>query len=511
MTTEKANIFKLDSATLQEYKSNPFFDCMPGAEEFAECLKCQVLTKASPYVLLLENNFGMGKTHFATRFAYYLRECKIDTVYFSAWENDYIEQPFVSFSAEILKYFEKSKTVRNENLTKAAKSIYELTLNLLKSTSVTAGINILGYENSITVDNKDVIEAVEQFFNNFIKKDDFLISFKNTLKSFIAELPNHKLVIIVDELDRCRPDYAMKTLEIIKHFFDIEGLFFIVPTNMRSLQRSVKALYGIDDEKSDDTIYENYINKFFNDKFCMYEPDYLSLVKNLISKDSVNFLIKKNKLVLCDQYNSLEVLQKSIAKFSRDYKLSIREVKKICERAVYICIHSNKNINCEYIAYRLCEHESRDVNNNSSVDLTNPLSKDSKSKKAELLKFQVPQDVYKIDNTIYHQDFSNEYEIFRDRRFNSYKEFDDFYTYFNSQPPAFASFRKINDQFMRISHSYNFPLLKNYIEQKKSDIDNYRKEWDSSDDDDSIRTYYNNVIENESYIHTGAFKINKKL
>ena len=66
MSTDKANIFKLDSVTLQEYKSNPFFDCMPGAEEFAECLKCQVLTKASPYVLLLENNFGMGKTHFAT-------------------------------------------------------------------------------------------------------------------------------------------------------------------------------------------------------------------------------------------------------------------------------------------------------------------------------------------------------------------------------------------------------------------------------------------------------------
>lgn len=266
MTIDKANIFKLDETLIQEYKNNAFYDCMPGAEEFAECLKCHVLTKYTPYVLLLEDHFGMGKTHFSTRFAYYLRECQINTVYFSAWENDYIEQPFVSFSSEILKYFEKFKTAKKRNLTKTAKSIYKLVINLVKSTSITTGVNMLGNKLSTTINNKDAIEAVEKFFDNFIKKDDYLVSFKKTLKSFIKELPNHKLVIIIDELDRCRPDYAMKTLEIIKHFFDIEGLFFIIPTNIRSLQRSVKALYSIDDEFSDNALYESYINKFFNDK-----------------------------------------------------------------------------------------------------------------------------------------------------------------------------------------------------------------------------------------------------
>ena len=92
-----------------------------------------------------------------------------------------------------------------------------------------------------------MLDAGKEFINTFIEHDDYLIAFKKSLKNFIASIPAHRLVVIVDELDRCRPDYAMKTLEIIKHFFDIEGLFIIVPTNERSLQKCVKALYGIDE------------------------------------------------------------------------------------------------------------------------------------------------------------------------------------------------------------------------------------------------------------------------
>ena len=510
MTVDKANIFKFDETTeLQDYKENPFFDCMPGAEKFAECLKCHVLTKPTPYVLLLEDHFGMGKTHFSTRFAYYLRECKIDAIYFSAWENDYIEQPFVSFSAEILKYFNKSQTVKKKNLKKTALSIKELILNLAKSTSTTYGINVFGNEVSTTVNNKEAISAVEKFLNNFIERDDYLTSFKKTLKSFIEELPNHKLVIIVDELDRCRPDYAMKTLEIIKHFFDIEGLFLIVPTNIRSLQRSVKALYGIDDEASKEASYESYINKFFSDKLYMYKPEYLKLTQKLITEKNIKALLDSNKLVLNDRYNSLSVLQDKIAYYANGYKLSLREVKKICEKAIYICEHSNKNLYCEYIAYRLCEHEARIENNEIGLSLEYPLCIDIQSKKNQLLKFQTPVEVYRIGNTLYEQDFMNEYEIFRTRSFKSYKEFDDFYEFFSKQLPTFDSFRKVNDQFMRISYSYNFTALSEYIENKKIEIDNYRKEWDSSDDDSNIRAYYNNIINTEPYIHVETLKYEK--
>ena len=53
-----------------------------------------------------------------------------------------------------------------------------------------------------------------------------------------------KLVIVVDELDRCRPDYALSLLEIIKHFFNVEGVHFVLGVNLSELQNIVRARYG---------------------------------------------------------------------------------------------------------------------------------------------------------------------------------------------------------------------------------------------------------------------------
>lgn len=173
----------------------------------------------------------------------------------------------------------------------------------------------------------------------------------------------------------------------------------------------------------------------------------------------------------------------------------------------YIYEHSNKNIYCEYIAYKLCAQEARQENKISGISLENPLSIDSQSTKSQLLKFQVPKEVYTIGNTTYQQDFNREFEVFRDRNFQSYKEFDDFYAYFLKQMPNFDSFRNIQDRFMRISYSYNFAILKNYIEQKNKDINNYRKKWGSSDNDYKIKVYYDKIIKSEPFIHNESFKI----
>ncbi|PRY77226.1 KAP-like P-loop domain-containing protein [Yoonia maritima] len=56
--------------------------------------------------------------------------------------------------------------------------------------------------------------------------------------------PQKKLVIVIDELDRCRPDYALQLLEVIKHFFATPGIHFVLGTNMQELANSVRARYG---------------------------------------------------------------------------------------------------------------------------------------------------------------------------------------------------------------------------------------------------------------------------
>lgn len=495
MHKDKANIFKL-SNDLSQYNDHEFDDCMPGAKEFAECLKCSILTKETPYVLLLEDKFGMGKTHFSTRFVHFLRNSSIDTIYFSAWENDYIESPFISISKEMIKYFNSKKSLFEE-FQSTIKAICELTWNITKHIKVPIGIPL---------DIDQAFSAGKQFIDNFIERDDYLLAFKKELQKFINHsLNNHKLVIIVDELDRCRPDYAMKTLEIIKHFFDIEGLFIIIPTNKRSLENCVKALYGIDDSiKSSE--YELYFNKFFTDEISLYTPNYLKLVQEYINDTTVRIFLESNKMVLCDRYNALNVLQDKIAEFAQGFKLSLREVVNVCHKAIYYTRYIEKRLDCEYLAFLLCSKIARIENINCKIQTEHPFS--TTSKKKELLKFIVPEEVYTIGNIIYEQDFFNDVEFFRNRNFNSYKEFDEFYNYFIKKPKTFDAYRSVQKQFIRLTHSYSFLPLMDYIENKKRLIDDYRDKWDSDDNDKNLQEYYQNIVKNEASLHNEKLSLN---
>ena len=445
----------------------------------------------------------MGKTHFSTRFAYYLRNCDIDTIYFSAWENDYIEQPFISFSKEIIKYSKQHASSWNE-FKNTSKAIFHLVLNLTKSTNISANIGPIG----ISADMEKAINAVKDFINNFIEHDDYLIAFKKSLKDFIESLPTKKLVIIVDELDRCRPDYAMKTLEIIKHFFDIEGLFIIVPTNEHSLQKCVKALYGLDEENGQNLENEYYFNKFFTDKLNLYEPDYLKLVQTIITQEQVQTLLDNHKMEVKNKYNSLTTLQGKLAEFGKGFQLTMREMVNVCNKAIYFCHHINRKIDCEYLAYLLCEKVSRKENNNCRIQSEHPFSVNSKKK--ELLQFAVPKEVYTLNNVIYEQQFMEEHPFFNNRNFNSYKEFDEFYEYFSKKPKFFDEYRNLQDRFMSVSYGYNFQPLEQYIENKKREIDNYKSTWDSDDNDQELQQYYNHIVNNEPSIHAEKLQLQIK-
>ena len=68
------------------------------------------------------------------------------------------------------------------------------------------------------------------------------------------------LIIVVDELDRCRPDYALSVLEIVKHFFNVKNVHFVLGVNLRALENSVEARYGTGIDAN------NYLKKFIHIK-----------------------------------------------------------------------------------------------------------------------------------------------------------------------------------------------------------------------------------------------------
>ncbi|WP_249118541.1 P-loop NTPase fold protein [Pseudoalteromonas sp. NEC-BIFX-2020_015] len=93
---------------------------------------------------------------------------------------------------------------------------------------------------------------------------------KNGLR---ATAPDYPAFIFIDELDRCRPTYAVEMLEAIKHIFDIEGLVIVVSTHTEELQHTIKALYGSDFNATD------YLKRFFDTKYHLDVSVSASLIK----------------------------------------------------------------------------------------------------------------------------------------------------------------------------------------------------------------------------------------
>lgn len=100
-----------------------------------------------------------------------------------------------------------------------------------------------------------------------MRKDDYLDSIKNNkdiyqlvtdfLDSLLLEKGN-RLVVIVDELDRCKPDYAVRLLERVKHYFSNDRITFVFSINSHQLQHTIRQHYGVGFDAS------RYLDRFFD-------------------------------------------------------------------------------------------------------------------------------------------------------------------------------------------------------------------------------------------------------
>ena len=160
--------------------------------------------------------------------------------YFNAWEYDYLGD---ALSAMLLKLIADD----NESLP----------LTLIKKTisaiDISAGLKYATHD-FIDFDRADLIKAVKDQVNRHDAVNEFL----NKLKG-----DSERLIFVIDELDRCRPSFAVELLEVVKHYFMRDDVTFIITTNVNQLSHTIKKYYG-----SDFDGYA-YLNKFFDFIFSL--------------------------------------------------------------------------------------------------------------------------------------------------------------------------------------------------------------------------------------------------
>lgn len=287
------------------------------------------IKKDEPFVLNIDAEWGFGKTYFLTNWRRDLKSEGCEVVYFNAWEKDFTDNPLLGFISAIDKelkpFFDKKanasqKTKWNKFKLAAAPLLLSFIAKRLTGNSLDE-INKLmlsdGDEDKASnigdkATNKLVEGLTTQATNIVLEHQDSIEKSINTFKTNLGEIAkkagNDKkpIFIFVDELDRCRPNYAIELLETIKHLFQIPRVYFVVATASEQLSHSIKAIYGNNFES------KKYLNRFFDQIYhlppsnCLSYSEYLWKTE-LISDDKLiavhnngNAYLLAQTAVLCD-------------------------------------------------------------------------------------------------------------------------------------------------------------------------------------------------------------------
>lgn len=234
-------------------------------------------------VCLLDGRWGTGKTTFVRQWCSELKSMNIPSIYFDAFASDYLESPFEAIAGTFVQAALEAGRSKQE----AYKSFLSKAAAVGKAVaSVSAKVGIkaatLGAVNAVDLEGLGEIKGVladglGQFTEESIKKlleshADRHAQF-NAMRKSLADLPNLlrpdqsdakpvPLIVFIDELDRCRPDFSLGILEVLKHFFRADGIHFVLVTNREHLQTSVDRRYGAGVASAE------YLEKFYD--FVVY-------------------------------------------------------------------------------------------------------------------------------------------------------------------------------------------------------------------------------------------------
>ena len=223
-------------------------------------------------VILLNGGWGTGKTTFLEEFIQEIEnndEVELFNNY-NAYEHDFYEDAYTPFFASL------NDKIQLEDEAKGF--IKTIGKDISKGTIATVIALLKGLAKKAGVDFNDINSEIENFdgeknYDDYIERYKDFMKFKNVLKEKIAtKTSNKKQIFIIDELDRCKPTFAAETLEIVKHFFDIENCIFIISVDKEQLEESTKTIFGQGIKA------EKYFSKLFDYQFNLLPLKYKDLI-----------------------------------------------------------------------------------------------------------------------------------------------------------------------------------------------------------------------------------------
>lgn len=292
----------------------------------------------SNFSIAIDNDWGTGKTFFVKQakmildayndhsYDYELSNLEriknvidiknIDlhlAVYYNAWENDNQKSPLLSLIYEIIKV---AKIDTNKT---------DISIN--KEKIIKDGLSAI-VKHFSGIDIKELLKCVETEAKDIFKEIKGQKSIKEQVDNILNNLlleHGERLVIFIDELDRCRPTFAVELLEQIKHYFDNDKITFVFSTNIKQLQYTIKKYYGEAFEA------KRYLDKFFDLTISLNEInviEYFNFVNENSRGDMYDYVCKE----IAKEYN---FTLRDVIKFIQINKICIENLRKTKNEYLY--------------------------------------------------------------------------------------------------------------------------------------------------------------------------------
>lgn len=334
-------------------KDDPWRNDALARKEMAVALTNLVKPESSPLVVTLNGGWGTGKTFFLERWKAHLEQEGVHAICFNAWEDDYSVDPLVAIIGQLCDEFKDKKYKGQVDRLKKAGVNISKKLALKGLGALTCGLMNLTEEEIRS--GKDTFSEVlkvlseadpgenkstrDRLFDEYRASREGREELKLALKSLTKEVRNDSkapLVFIIDELDRCRPTFAIELLERIKHLFGIENMVFVLGIDRGQLGNSVRSVYG-------DIDVDGYLRRFFDMEFSLPPLKPGIYCSHLLEKHGVDeYLQYQDNLIRGNAHrNAYDTIGKILPFLCQQLNLSLRDMESLIRRYVFVIRNLN--------------------------------------------------------------------------------------------------------------------------------------------------------------------------
>ena len=267
---------------------------------------CELLANVDgAAVVSVNGGFGSGKSAFLRMCAASLRLRGVLVVEFDAWQEGHTGKPLV----DLISALAQKSSGWGETLRRIAASLAWRA----------AGVATKGI--IVREDHVEIKDASE--FGEWADTDERKVEFKKVMAEMV-EANRGRVVVLIDELDRCRPENAVEMLSVVRHLLDVPGVLVVLGVNRTELCHRIRTVYGAECDA------ETFLNRFADFAIDLEDPA-LAMLKKFL--DGVLAEVDKEERIFPHEWRHSGEM---IYLLAQQTETSLRDIEQMVHRAAHM-------------------------------------------------------------------------------------------------------------------------------------------------------------------------------